>query len=63
MSGEKLFYVQNKVTVTRPRLLYYTKNIFTAVFSNICIPINLINRARSHGVNIILDKNDMFNFR
>lgn len=46
MLGKKLFKMQNKGTIVRSRLLYYTKSMPIAVFDNIYILINLVNRAR-----------------
>lgn len=55
--------MQDGGTVTRPRLLYYTKNMPTAILSNVCTAIGLVNGARYQAVDIVLDKNSISNFR
>lgn len=32
------------------------------MFNNICTPINLVNRTRYQAINIVLIKNNIFNF-
>lgn len=48
--------------VIRPELLYNIKSIPTIIFSNIYIPIGLINRVRYIFISIVLNDNDIFNF-
>lgn len=61
--GKKLFQIQDKSNVTRPRLLYYINNIPIAVFSNIYIFIDLVNyKARYQAIDIIQDNNNISNF-
>lgn len=45
VSDKKLFEVQDRGIVTRPEVLYYTKSMPTAILSNVCIPIGLVNKA------------------
>ncbi len=63
MTSEKLFQVQDGGAVTGPGLLYYTKGMPTAVLSNICIPIGLVNGARYISVGIVPNDDGMFNLR
>ena len=58
-----MFQIQDKGTVTEPGLLYYTKNMLTAIFSNICIPISLINRAKYIFIDIVPNNNGIFNLQ
>lgn len=53
--------MQDKGTITRPKLPYYTKNMPTTVLSNMHIPIGLVNEARYQVVGIIPDENSMSN--
>lgn len=62
MSGKKLFHVQDRSTVTRPELLYYTKGLLTTILSNVCRSISLVNEARYQAVDIVPDENSMSNF-
>ncbi len=61
VTSEKLFQVQDGGAVTGPGLLYYTKGIPTAVLSNVCTPLSLVNGARYISVGIVLDDNSIFN--
>ena len=61
--SEKLFQVQDRGIVTGPRLLYYTKGMSTAMFSNIYTPIGLVNGAKYISIDIISDDDGMFNLR
>ena len=63
MISKKLFQIQDKGAVTGPRLLYYTKNMPTAMFSNIYIPISLVYGARYISVDIVPNDDGMFNLR
>lgn len=54
--------MQDGNTVTRPRLLNYTKSMLTAMLSNIYTSISLINGVRYQTVGIISDENGMSNF-
>ena len=56
-----MFQIQDEGAITGPRLLYYTTGMPIAVFSNICIPIGLVNGARYIFVGIVSDHDDMFN--
>lgn len=47
----------------RLRLLYYTKGMLTAIFSNICTLLSLVNRARYISIGIVPDNNGIFNLR
>lgn len=53
--------MQDKGTITWPKLPYYTKSMPTTMLSNIYIPIGLVNEARYQVVGIILDENSMSN--
>lgn len=63
VTSKKLFQMQDGGIVTRLRLLYYTKDIPTAVFSNVCTPISLVNGARYIFVCIVPDDNSIFNLQ
>lgn len=54
--------MQHKRIIIRPKLLYYIKNMLIAICTNIYILINFVNEARYQALNIILNKNVMFNF-
>ena len=62
VSGKKLFRVQDGGTITGPGLLYYTEGMPTAVLSNVCTLLGLVNRARYQAIGIVPDDNGMFNF-
>lgn len=55
--------MQDKSTITEPKLLYYTKNMPTTVLNNICIPIYLFSRAKYQVIGIVLDGNSISNFQ
>lgn len=57
-----MFEVQDRGIVTRLGLLYYTKDMFTVMFSNICIFISLVNEAKYQAVDIILNENGISHF-
>lgn len=59
LSNKKICQVQDRRAVTRPRLLYYTKDISTIVLSNICTSISVVNRVRYLVVGIVLDNNNI----
>ncbi len=61
VTSKKLFQVQDGGAVTGPGLLYYTEGMPTAVLSNVCTPIGLVNGARYISVGIIPDDDGMFN--
>lgn len=54
--------MQDGDTITRLGLLYYTEGMPTTMLNNVCIPLGLVNRARSQAVGIVSDNNSMFNF-
>lgn len=62
MSGKKLFWVQDRGTVTRLGLLYYTESMPTALLSNVCTLFGLVNGTRYQVIGIVPDDNGMFNF-
>ena len=50
--------------ITRPRLLYYTKGMLIAVFSNVYTLIDLMNGARYMSIEIVLnDDAGIFNLQ
>ena len=53
--------MQDRSTITRPGLLYYTESMPIAVFSNVCIPIGSVNGARYISVGIVPDDDSMLN--
>ena len=55
--------MQDRGTITGLELLYYTKDMLTAMLSNVYTPIGLVNGARYQAVGIVSDENDMSNFR
>ncbi len=63
MLSEKLFQVHDRDAVTKPGLLYYTKGMPTAMFSNVYTPIDLVNKARYISIGIVSDDDGMFNLR
>ncbi len=64
MTSEKLFYVQDGGgAVIGSGLLYYIKGMPTAVLSNVCTPIGLVNGVRYISISIVPDDDGMFNLR
>ena len=60
MTSEKLFQVQERLAITRPRLRNYIESMPTAVLSNVCTFIGLVNGAKYISVSIVPD-NDGIN--
>ena len=54
--------MQDGDIVTGLGLLYYTEGMPTAILSNICTPLALVNGARYQVIGIVLNDNGMFNF-
>ncbi len=58
-----MFQIQDGGPITRPILLYYTEGMPIAMFSNVCIPISLVNGVRYISVGIVSDDDNMSNLR
>lgn len=63
VTSKKMFQVQDRDAITRPRLLYYTKGILVIVLSNIYTSFSPVNRIRYISIGIVLDHDSIFNLR